>query len=84
MLFLSKKLIHITIVVFLFNLVCLYVGQGKTLAFLIPAIDRMLMQREQKPHGQTQHRQMIGLLVLSPTRELASQVLLINGSFNVE
>lgn len=44
-------------------------GTGKTLAFLIPAIERLLLQLEKKTtHGQPT------VLVLVPTRELAMQV----------
>jgi ATP-dependent RNA helicase RhlE len=39
-------------------------GTGKTLAFLVPALERLLAQPSKKPH----------VLVLVPTRELAMQV----------
>lgn len=46
-------------------------GTGKTLSFLIPAIDALLAAKQQPvPVGQQAPR----LLVLSPTRELASQI----------
>lgn len=43
-------------------------GTGKTLAFLIPALERLLMNQDYKP-GKS-----VGVLVISPTRELASQI----------
>jgi ATP-dependent RNA helicase MSS116 len=43
-------------------------GTGKTLAFLIPAIHHLLNQPGLPPKSQT------SVLVLSPTRELASQI----------
>jgi ATP-dependent RNA helicase RhlE len=39
-------------------------GTGKTLAFLVPVMDKLLQQKESKP----------GALVLVPTRELALQI----------
>jgi ATP-dependent RNA helicase MSS116 len=42
-------------------------NQGKTLAFLLPALERIL----QDP---TPNRNQVGVLVISPTRELASQI----------
>lgn len=47
-------------------------GTGKTLAFLIPAIERILVRNE-KTKGQ-QGRNVISTLILSPTRELANQI----------
>lgn len=41
-------------------------GTGKTVAFLLPAIERLLQMEH------TQHN--IGILVISPTRELATQI----------
>eukprot|EP00940_MAST-03C_sp_MAST-3C-sp2_P001790 g1790.t1 len=43
-------------------------GTGKTLAFLIPAIDRVMKTPEQHRRGK------ISVLAISPTRELASQI----------
>jgi ATP-dependent RNA helicase RhlE len=49
-------------------------GTGKTLAFLIPAIEKLLLQLEKKTtHGQPT------VLVLVPTRELAIQVAKVYG-----
>lgn len=45
-------------------------GTGKTIAFLIPAIERLVASGRCGPR-----RQGIGVLVLSPTRELADQTL---------
>ena len=39
-------------------------GTGKTLAFLVPVMDKLLRQHESQP----------GALVLAPTRELALQI----------
>ena len=44
-------------------------GTGKTLAFLIPALERILKQPHQYSNGKN-----IGILVISPTRELATQI----------
>ena len=44
-------------------------GTGKTLAFLLPAIERILQQ----PPTTTQN-QAVGILIVSPTRELAMQI----------
>lgn len=43
-------------------------GTGKTLAFLIPSIERLLRAEQQPQRGQ------ISVLILSPTRELAIQI----------
>ena len=43
-------------------------GTGKTLAFLLPAIETLLKQNDFEPGKD------IGILVLSPTRELAMQI----------
>jgi CRISPR/Cas system-associated endonuclease/helicase Cas3 len=43
-------------------------GTGKTLAFLLPAIERILQS------GDYHAGQNIGILIVSPTRELASQI----------
>eukprot|EP00557_Chaetoceros_sp_GSL56_P011415 CAMPEP_0176480306 /NCGR_PEP_ID=MMETSP0200_2-20121128/2206_1 /TAXON_ID=947934 /ORGANISM="Chaetoceros sp., Strain GSL56" /LENGTH=797 /DNA_ID=CAMNT_0017876415 /DNA_START=164 /DNA_END=2557 /DNA_ORIENTATION=+ len=44
-------------------------GTGKTLAFLIPALERLLANKDNKPGKSS-----VGVLVISPTRELASQI----------
>jgi len=43
-------------------------GTGKTLAFLTPALERLLQNKNFKP-GKS-----VGVLIISPTRELASQI----------
>ena len=43
-------------------------GTGKTLAFLVPALERLL----QSPHYQPSKN--VGVLIISPTRELATQI----------
>jgi ATP-dependent RNA helicase RhlE len=43
-------------------------GTGKTAAFMLPALDRLAANRTQLKHGQ------VRMLVLAPTRELASQI----------
>ena len=43
-------------------------GTGKTLAFLIPAVELLIKSKEQPKHFD------IGCLILSPTRELAFQI----------
>eukprot|EP00559_Dactyliosolen_fragilissimus_P006117 CAMPEP_0184870256 /NCGR_PEP_ID=MMETSP0580-20130426/36898_1 /TAXON_ID=1118495 /ORGANISM="Dactyliosolen fragilissimus" /LENGTH=614 /DNA_ID=CAMNT_0027372241 /DNA_START=303 /DNA_END=2147 /DNA_ORIENTATION=- len=43
-------------------------GTGKTLAFLIPALERLLQTKDYVP-GKS-----VGVLIISPTRELASQI----------
>ncbi|KAL7008414.1 hypothetical protein EMMF5_002143 [Cystobasidiomycetes sp. EMM_F5] len=43
-------------------------GTGKTLAFLIPTIQRLLLSKRSRPVGN------VGALILSPTRELAAQI----------
>jgi len=43
-------------------------GTGKTVAFLLPAIERVLRSREYQPGLN------VGVLVISPTRELAQQI----------
>ena len=43
-------------------------GTGKTVAFLLPAIERILQLGTDKNRGQ------VGILVVSPTRELATQI----------
>eukprot|EP01060_Flectonema_neradi_P010931 TRINITY_DN1801_c0_g1_i1.p1 TRINITY_DN1801_c0_g1~~TRINITY_DN1801_c0_g1_i1.p1 ORF type:complete len:622 (+),score=114.43 TRINITY_DN1801_c0_g1_i1:153-1868(+) len=44
-------------------------GTGKTIAFLLPAVERLL-----PVVGQLQKQRLISVLVLSPTRELATQI----------
>jgi DEAD/DEAH box helicase len=46
-------------------------GTGKTVAFLLPAIQQLLQSAEK---GKIGHFSSIQMLVLSPTRELASQI----------
>ena len=43
-------------------------GTGKTVAFLLPAIERILQL------GVLQNQEQIGVLIVSPTRELATQI----------
>lgn len=43
-------------------------GTGKTIAFLVPAIQRLLRSSTKRGPGQ------VGILVISPTRELAAQI----------
>ncbi|KAF2084142.1 DEAD-domain-containing protein [Saccharata proteae CBS 121410] len=43
-------------------------GTGKTIAFLLPALHTLLTERARAPRGN------VSVLVLSPTRELASQI----------
>jgi ATP-dependent RNA helicase MSS116 len=62
-------------------------GTGKTLAFLVPAIERFLLAQQQNQQqqqsaaetaaatiAQQQQQQGIPILVLAPTRELAAQI----------
>eukprot|EP00123_Amoebidium_parasiticum_P011430 comp20710_c0_seq1/m.27016 comp20710_c0_seq1/g.27016 ORF comp20710_c0_seq1/g.27016 comp20710_c0_seq1/m.27016 type:complete len:706 (-) comp20710_c0_seq1:51-2168(-) len=50
-------------------------GTGKTLAFLIPAIERVKEERAKAPSAKPQRNPAhISVLVLSPTRELAAQI----------
>jgi ATP-dependent RNA helicase MSS116, mitochondrial len=54
-------------------------GTGKTLAFLLPAFDRVLRERDHHVSDQGQptktgRKQNIDILVISPTRELAQQI----------
>lgn len=46
-------------------------GTGKTLAFLIPSIEKMLQQQQQGPGRGLKP---ISTVILSPTRELAMQI----------
>lgn len=43
-------------------------GTGKTVAFLVPALQRLLSSKTHRGNGQ------VGVLVISPTRELATQI----------
>ena len=43
-------------------------GSGKTLAFVIPIIEMLL-------HTPCRSRQSVGALIISPTRELATQIM---------
>lgn len=43
-------------------------GTGKTIAFLLPALQNLLLGKKPLPSGQ------VGILILSPTRELAIQI----------
>ena len=49
-------------------LACAMTGSGKTAAFLLPILHRILAKRGGKPRGTTR------ALVLTPTRELAAQI----------
>jgi ATP-dependent RNA helicase RhlE len=51
-------------------LACAMTGSGKTAAFLLPILERLLAERERGDGGQTTTR----ALVLTPTRELAAQI----------
>ena len=48
---------------------CAKTGSGKTLAFLIPALEKLYRERWDKEDG-------IGVIIISPIRELAIQVLI--------
>ncbi|HMI85458.1 MAG TPA: DEAD/DEAH box helicase [Polyangiaceae bacterium] len=48
---------------------CAQTGTGKTAAFALPILDRLLRSRDHRSD-----RRQIGALVLTPTRELASQI----------
>ena len=45
-------------------------GTGKTLAFLLPSIERLVVARRENRIGKNN----ISVLVISPTRELANQI----------
>ncbi|CED82109.1 dead-domain-containing protein [Phaffia rhodozyma] len=45
-------------------------GSGKTLAFVLPIIERLLRRQAETPYQKGQ----LGALIISPTRELASQI----------
>jgi len=47
-------------------------GTGKTIAFLLPAIERLLQLGVQNNNNNNNHH--VGILVVSPTRELATQI----------
>lgn len=49
---------------------CAQTGTGKTAAFALPILERMLSARSQRPS----EKRAIRVLVLTPTRELASQI----------
>ena len=48
-------------------------GQGKTLAFVLPIVERLLAQN-QDGVARKQHGRLPRVIVLAPTRELAKQV----------
>ena len=48
---------------------CANTGSGKTLAFLIPALEKLYRERWDQEDG-------IGVIIISPIRELAIQVLI--------
>ena len=48
---------------------CAKTGSGKTLAFLIPALEKLYRERWDHEAG-------IGVIIISPIRELAIQVLI--------
>ena len=48
---------------------CAKTGSGKTLAFLIPALEKLYRERWDQEDG-------IGVIIISPIRELAIQVLI--------
>ncbi|OMH85349.1 DEAD-box ATP-dependent RNA helicase 25 [Zancudomyces culisetae] len=50
-------------------------GTGKTLAFLIAGIEKLVQEyQEKKVDGRGKKREKIGIMVVSPTRELAFQI----------
>eukprot|EP00177_Eucheuma_denticulatum_P005042 GFKZ01009178.1.p1 GENE.GFKZ01009178.1~~GFKZ01009178.1.p1 ORF type:complete len:577 (+),score=84.90 GFKZ01009178.1:779-2509(+) len=55
---------------------CAQTGSGKTAAFLVPTLDRMLAMGEPPQAGRNHRRRVVypTALVLAPTRELASQI----------
>ena len=55
-------------------------GSGKTLAFVLPLIER-LARRGRGDEGCPLQRHELGALVLSPTRELASQIAAVSAPF---
>lgn len=57
-------------------------GSGKTLAFVIPAIMKILKERELDPDFDSKKQRLATCLVLAPTRELASQTYDVLKKFN--
>lgn len=53
-------------------LACAQTGTGKTAAFALPILQKIFSQGTEKPQGRT--RRTVKALILSPTRELASQI----------
>jgi ATP-dependent RNA helicase RhlE len=51
---------------------CAETGTGKTLGFVVPILQRLLV--EEPPYGDTQREAYTRALILAPTRELASQI----------
>ena len=51
---------------------CAETGTGKTLAFVVPILQRLLT--EQPPYGDEAHEPYSRALILAPTRELAAQI----------
>ncbi len=51
---------------------CAETGTGKTLAFAVPILQRLLV--EQPPYGDSQREPFTRALILAPTRELAVQI----------
>lgn len=52
-------------------------GSGKTLAFIIPMLELLLKRHQEDPWRKTE----IGSIVISPTRELATQTSEVLGKF---
>lgn len=52
-------------------------GSGKTLAFLIPMLELLLKRHQDNPWRKTE----VGSIVISPTRELATQTSDVLGKF---
>ena len=50
---------------------CAQTGTGKTAAFSLPLLQRIMLGAHRPAHGQPRH---VRALILSPTRELASQI----------
>ncbi|KAK4153309.1 ATP-dependent RNA helicase rok1 [Chaetomidium leptoderma] len=49
-------------------------GSGKTITFLIPAIDGVLRRRAEQQQGTDRDEHVLEAIVVAPTRELASQI----------